>query len=173
MKKNVLLAFAVFVSVLGSCNKAPTPDPELGEFQTCSSLINLSQKNKFNESLFCNKDWVLYGARYEKYHDGVLQDSKTVDWAKEECFFQNDHTVRFGDGVDGEWLYSHNYLMWVRYGGAYYCYGGAYYCYEVISVDANNLQLRVEDVSASSNRTPYYKDNSGSHTFRVFEYHAK
>ena len=132
MKKNVLLAFAVFVSVLGSCNKAPTPDPELGEFQTCSSLINLSQKNKFNESLFCNKDWVLYGARYEKYHDGVLQDSKTVD-----------------------------------------CYGGAYYCYEVISVDANNLQLRVEDVSASSNRTPYYKDNSGSHTFRVFEYHAK
>ena len=71
MKKNVLLAFAVFVSVLGSCNKAPTPDPELGEFQTCSSLINLSQKNKFNESLFCNKDWVLYGARYEKYHDGV------------------------------------------------------------------------------------------------------
>ena len=166
MKKNVLLAFAVFVSVLGSCNKAPTPDPDLGEFQVLSSLINQSQKNKFNESLFCNKDWALFTVRLEKYHDGVLQDSRTVDWAKEECYFQNDHTVRFGDGVDGEWLYSHNYLMWVRY-------GGAYYHYEVVGVDANNLQLRREEVYMASNRTPYFKDNRGEHSFMVYEYHAK
>ncbi len=167
MKSFKLLAFAIIVSVLGSCSKAPTPDPDLGEFQLLSAGIDMSQKNKFNESLICNKEWVLSSVKLERYLNGVLQESKNTGVPEARYYFRNDHTVRFFDGVpDGTWLYSHNYLMWVRY-------GATHYWYEVISVSADALQVREEEVYMASNRTPYFKDNSGSHSFIVYDYHAE
>jgi hypothetical protein len=164
MNRFGFLAGMVALFLLGtSCRKdqVPTPDSDLGEFELIAGFIDLSQQNKYNESLFCN-DWILSKVSREHYVDGVLQDTEdaTSWWSKMQYTIRNDHTIRYG-GVDGVWRYSHNTLMWRIEG---------YYSYEVVGAEEGILKLKKEDYPLGIPFTPFFKDNRGEHYFYVFEY---
>lgn len=172
MKRITVLSFLFLCFFMCSCNKEqnkdqplPTPDTaDLGEFQLIAGYVDLSQQNRFNESLFCD-DWILAKVTRERYVDGVLKDIEdaTPWWEKMEYIIRNDHTIRYC-GVDGIWLYSHNTLMWRIEG---------YYSYEVVGAEEGVLRLKQEDYPVGVPFTPFFKDKRGEHYFYVFEYHAK
>lgn len=145
---------------------SPTPDPDLGTmFKSMESWIDMSQTNKFNESLFCN-DWILSKVMLETYVDGVLTEAKdcTDKWAVMEYTFNNDHRM-IGMGDNGWWLYTHNCLMWKVSGG--------FQSYEVVKSDKDALHLKQEDYPVGGPITPYFKDKSGIHSFWILEYTVK
>lgn len=97
-----LLYLCAIVLVVSSCDNLfepklrPTPDPELGDdFKLYESWIDMSQTNRFNESLFCN-DWILSKVTYEKYLDGVLTETEDITdtFAKDWFSLKDDHTIR-------------------------------------------------------------------------------
>jgi hypothetical protein len=71
----------------------PTPDPDLGEnFEEIAFFIDLSQTNKFNESLFCN-EWTLSKVTMETYVDGVLTETEDRKVSTKELSIKKDYTV--------------------------------------------------------------------------------
>ena len=169
--KKVALLFATFVSVFSvSCSKlgiGPTKDPNLGEFQAFEVLMDMSQKNKYNESRFYG-DWVLSKVTLEKYQDGVLESTEDDHgfWDKDRRSFRKGHIMYHHDGLQGSWLYSHNWLLWKQH-------DGGYYGYEVSSVKSGVLVLKYEDFPVGGHFLPYNKDKSGEHYFRIMEYHSE
>ena len=97
-----LLYLCAIVLVVSSCDNLfepklrPTPDSELGDdFKLYESWIDMSQTNRFNESLFCN-DWILSKVTYERYMDGVLTETEDITdtFAKDWFSLKDDHTIR-------------------------------------------------------------------------------
>lgn len=137
-------------------------DPDLGEFKNCERLIDMTQKNKYDESLFC-KDWVVSKVYYEIYVDGTLQSSedKTDCWIGHEISLTNDHKLVYG-GAFGSWLYSHNYLLCHYY--------DLFEVAEVIQLTKDVLHIKEEFLAADN---PFFYDKSGTHYFWKYEYCAK
>lgn len=150
------LLVAIVVSMLCSCNK--TEDPDLGEFQHCEHLIDMSQQNKFEETLFC-KEWIISEVYYETYVDGVLQSAEdhTESHAGFTVSFQDDHTLFYGD-AKGSWLYTHNHLLMH--------FHTFYEVNEVIQLTSDLLTFKQEFRPSG---LPYFKDPSGIHYFWVYE----
>lgn len=158
--KTPLLLVATVVSLLYSCAK--TEEPDLGEFQHCEHLIDLTQQNKYDETLFC-KEWVLSKVYYETYVDGILQSAEdhTESDAGFTISFHDDHTMSYG-GVKGSWLYTHNHLL-----THFHIF---YEVNEVIQM-TNDLLLFKQEFRPSG--APFFKDPSGTHYFWVYEYVSK
>ena len=70
MRKLILFAFAVISFLLCACEKME--DPDLGKFQNWESYLDMSQKNQFDESLFC-KEWDVDKVYREIYVDGKIK----------------------------------------------------------------------------------------------------
>ena len=141
----------------------PTSDAELGDnFKAFESWIDMSQTNRFNESLFCN-DWTLSKVTYETYVDGILTETQDATdwWSKMEYSIKDDHTLRSGSS-NGIWLYSHNFIMMK--------FNGGYYYYEVVESKPDELCLKSEEFPIGITFIPYYTDKSGEHNFNIFEY---
>jgi hypothetical protein len=145
----------------------PTPDPELGEeFKAMEHWIDMSQTNKFNESLFCN-EWTLSKVTMETYVDGVLTETEDRKVSTKELSIKKDYTVTIKNStLKGIWLYSHNTIMWKLN-------NGSYYSYEVVEAKTDALSLKEEDLPVGGPVTPYFKDKSGKHRFFVYEYTPK
>ena len=164
MRKLFLLSVAI-LSLLFSCGKME--DPDLGAFKRWEPYLDMSLQNKFDESLFC-KQWVYDKVYTEVYIDGVkwFQTDHTNDvvpWPN--LAFGTDHSMSYG-GIGGEWLYSHNYLMWQMPAIDIFSFFG-----EVLNVTDDSLTLRGESVS--SGQEPFFKDKSGTHYFSLLELKAK
>lgn len=163
----VLSLWAVVLFSISSCDEMrPTPDAKFkGEFEGLLNYIDKSQRNKFNESLFCN-DWVLTKVIKEIYVDGVLTDTSdyTHIFGKNEFTLCEDHTIK-KSGSKGPWQYSHNIIVWKIH--------GSYYTYEVVESRADALHLKEESFPQGGRVTPYYKDKSGRHRFLIYEYTVK
>lgn len=159
MKKYYLLLIVAFTSLICSCIKDPGLNDEFADMEW---WIDMSQHNRFNERYFYN-DWKGSKMLREVYVDGVLQSSedRTDFWGKESFTLNKDHTIAF-NGTKGDWLYSHNCLM-------FYISGG-YNWYEVLECKPGFLRLRQEQYPEGAPFTPYYKDKSGKHRFSIFEY---
>lgn len=169
MKKFFLSPF-VILSLLFSCGKLE--DPDLGKFQDWESYIDLSQKNRFDESLIC-KEWVVDKVYKEVYVDGKLQfkedhTNDVIPWPN--YVFHNDYSMSRGES-EGYWLYSHNYLMWRIPSIPIFSYFFSYYG-EVQNVTADALTVKGE-VLKSSEQIPFFKDKSGTHVFSLFQLKAK
>lgn len=156
----------------------PTPDPDLGEqFKTMEFWIDMSQTNKFNESLFFN-EWTLSKVTMETYVDGVLTETEErADlFHARELSIRKDYTVSIKNTLnpdkpqistlEGVWLYSHNTIMWKLN-------NGSYYSYEVAEAKADALSLKEESLPVGGPVTLYFKDKSGEHRFFVYEYTPK
>ena len=157
MNKLYLLAFAI-ISLLCSCGKMN--DPDLGEFHEMESFIDMSQKNQFDSKLLCNK-WIRSKVTYEVYMDGVRESSTDVthEWGKGtmDLILRDDNTMTIGS-ENGRWLYTHNYLLWTP----------GMWALEVLKVDKNSLNLRIEFPYEDM----FFVNNSGRHDFYIFEYQA-
>lgn len=167
MKKLFLFA-ATILSLLCSCEKMDEPD--LGKFQDWESYIDMSQKNQFDESLFC-KEWDVDKVYREIYVDGKIKYKEdytdaVIPWPN--FVFNDDHSLSHGEDR-GYWLYSHNYLMW-RTSIPLFMYFFMYFG-EVQRVTADALTLKGELIE-SDEQIPYFKDESGTHTFFVLELKA-
>lgn len=165
MKKLFLLAFAI-LSMLLSCGKME--DPDLGEFRRWESYIDMSQKNKFDESLFC-KEWVVDKVYLVTYVDGKqrFKEDRTNDvipW--NNYVFKKDHSMSYGE-EKGCWLYSHNHLMWQM--PFFDIFSAAM---EVQNVTSDALTLKCE-IMQPDRQTPFFKDKSGTHVFYVLQLNAK
>ena len=108
--KKLFLVLTAFLSLLFSCEKVE--DPDLGSFRSWEPYLDMSQKNRFDESLFC-KEWVVRKRYLETYVDGIIQfkEDHTYDSTLYNYIFNGDYTMSYGT-LTGSWLYSHNYLMW-------------------------------------------------------------
>ena len=163
--KQALWIVATALSLaLCSCQKEEYDD--LGEFERLRSSIDMSQTNRFDESLFSN-DWMAKKWGGEFYVDGVLDDSDIVEDTgplKVTLSLRDDHTVTFKN-KDGVWRYYHNHLLIHLY--------GEYFSYEVMELSSGTLKLRQEQYELGAPPIdPYFVDKSGSHYFYVIEYCA-
>lgn len=150
-----LLALLFAVVLSSSCQKIV--DPELGAFQDMDFLIDMSQHNQYNADMFC-KSWVRSKVTYEVYVDGIRTDSSDVthEWGNTGFTLRSDGTMTLGK-ENGQWLYSHNYLLWST----------GCWAQEVVKIDIDTLYLRWEQLLSAS---PFFVDNSGEHHFYIFEY---
>ena len=161
MNRWLLFSIISVLSMFLSCTKMG--DPDLGEFKSCERSIDMTQKNKYEETLFCN-DWIISKVYYETYVDGHLQskEDQTDKWIGQDFCFKSDHSMTYG-GSFGSWLYAYNYLMW-RYSG------GIYQVAEVLLLTKDVLHIKAEFLVSGK---PFFQDNSGTHCFWVYEYQAK
>lgn len=164
MKKLFLFAAAILF-LLCACEKKDEPD--LGEFRDWESYIDMSQKNRFDESLFW-KEWAVDKVYRETYVDGELRFKEdhtrdVIPWPN--YVFRNDFTMAYG-GWEGTWLYSHNYLIWQL--PLVPIFSNAM---EVQNVTSNSLTLKSEMFDPSSQK-PFFKDKSGTHVFSILELKA-
>lgn len=159
MRKYLFLFGFCAILFLCSCEKN---ELVLGEFECCEHLIDMTQKNKYEESLFCN-DWIVSKVYYETFVDGYLQskEDQTDKWIGHEVSFLVDYTMIFG-GCLGSWLYSHNYLM--------LHYSGFYQVAEVVLLTKERLLFQIEFLTSG---IPFFQDKSGTHCFWVYEYQAR
>jgi hypothetical protein len=183
MKKIVFL-FTIAALAFCSCGKTPAQEPELEypelgeEFQSLGEKIDLSQQNKFDESLFYGS-WVQDKSGHDNYVDGELVESfREPDEDRTlEYVFDRDHTMTIvSDEPTGHyvfpcnWLYVHNFLML-----HFQDNDQQYYCYDVVDIKSGVLQLRCpvpywEDALV---RDYYFPDMNGYRTYHVFEFTAK
>ena len=187
--KKILLFFAAMALIFCSCVKRNVEntdesvrDPEIeGEFEYFAEhgLIDMSQSNKFVESLFCNA-WEGGKAVKENYVDGQIESSSDITILHFGFTLNEDHTLTYWvecededfpdlpDRIDvtGTWLYSHNFLM--------LCYGvSAGSCFEVMDAKDNKLSLRYESYTGSTLADTYYENPTGSHQLVTVEMNAK
>lgn len=161
--KKLFLVLTAFLSLLCSCEKVE--DPDLGSFQSWEPYLDMSHKNRFDESLFC-KEWVVNKRYLETYVDGILQfkEDHTGDSTVYNYIFNGDYTMSYGT-LTGSWLYSHNYLMWRLPIGIFSA------AMEVQNVTSDVLTLKCEVLQSDSD-IPFYKDKSGKHFFSILELEA-
>ena len=160
MNRWLLFSIISVLSMFLSCTKMG--DSELGEFQSCERSIDMTQKNKYEETLFCN-DWIISKVYYETFVDGDLQskEDQTNKWIGHKACFRIDHSMTYG-GCFGSWLYAHNYLMWR--------YSDVYQVAEVLLLTKEDLHFQTEFLPSG---IPFFQDKSGTHCFWVYEYRAK
>ena len=165
--KRILLMCAAALAFL-SCEKTPEPkkeSPVLGEeFEEFESLIDLSQQNKYDETLLC-KTWVLEKGISELYVDGHLESTTdiTEQVSLKSFTYNDDHTMSFFvedyPSVDGKWLYAHNFVM-IKYGAI------GQIVYEVTDLTDNTLHLRSENVLLAE-KLPFFRNPAGRHTLNT------
>ena len=168
IKISIQQALWIVVSALSlalcSCQKEEYDD--LGEFERLRSSIDMSQTNRFDESLFSN-DWMAKEWGAEIYVDGVFNDSDIVEntgMLTVSLSLREDHTVTFRN-KEGKWRYYHNHLLIHLY--------GEYYAYEVMGLSSGTLKLRQEQYELGAPAIdPFFVDKSGKHHFYVIEYCA-
>lgn len=163
LKKILLIAIAISF-IFCSCQKE---SDNLGEFEPLRSQIDRSQKNRFEERLFC-KDWILTRWGDDVYIDGVLDESDRVGGQgiqTESLSLRENHTVVY-KGKEGVWQYSYNHLLIHT--------SETFSAFEVVVLTSNSLKIRQEQYQlGQTERIPYFMDKSGWHIFWVLEYYAE